>query len=216
MRVICSKWERGHGRLPDAVVLEGPLAGGHLGFKFEDLADTGQVSLDQLLDETLEVASSFDHQIPVIVAGGVWDGADIARYLKLGASGVQMATRFVCTEECDVDQRFKEAYLAAQPGDVRIIHSPVGMPARVITNQFVDEIERGDTVPFVCEYQCLRSCDPSTAPYCIATVLAKAAKGELDGAFAFAGANVARCNEMVTVHDLVSQLTAEAEAAYAA
>jgi nitronate monooxygenase len=216
LRIICAKWQKLHDRLPDAVVLEGPRAGGHLGFKYEELEGDEQISLDQLLAETLEVANGFDPPIPVIAAGGIWDGADIARVLKLGAAGVQMATRFVCTEECDVDERFKEVYLNATPQDTVIIHSPVGMPARVVRNEFVDKIERGETIPFFCEYQCLRTCDPATAPYCIAKVLANAAKGNMDEAFAFAGSNVARCDEIVPVKDLVARLVAEAEAAYSA
>ena len=213
LKIICAKWQKQHDRLPDAVVLEGPMAGGHLGFHFGDLVGEGNLSLEQLLVETLEVAGSFGAPIPVIAAGGIWDGADIARFLKLGASAVQMATRFVCTEECDVADAFKQAYVNAGPDDVRIIHSPVGMPARVVMNQFVEAIERGETVPFRCEYRCLRTCDPSTAPYCIAKVLANAAKGVMDQAFAFAGSNVVRCNEIVTVKELVAQLVAEAEAA---
>jgi nitronate monooxygenase len=155
----------------------------------------------------------FRIDLPVIGAGGIWDRGDIERLLALGADGVQMATRFVCTEECDVADAFKQAYVAAGPEDVRIIHSPVGMPARVVANAFVEAIERGETMPFRCEYRCLRTCDPATAPYCIAKVLANAAKGYMDHAFAFAGSNVVRCNEIVTVKTLIAQLVAEAEAA---
>jgi len=208
--IICSKWQSRYNRLPDAVVVEGPCAGGHLGFKHDELESNSHSSLDQLISETVEVANSFDPAIPVIAAGGVYDGPDIIKMLKLGASGVQIATRFVCTDECDVDDAFKATYINAKKGDVQIIHSPVGMPARVIGNAFVDKIIRGETVPFRCDYRCLKTCNPSTAPYCIAKVLANAAKGRMDEAFAFAGSNVPRCNKIVSVKTLIKQLVDEA------
>jgi nitronate monooxygenase len=213
LRIICQKWQRASDRLPDAVVVEGPRAGGHLGFKAEELDDRADFSLERLTTEVLEFVDTLERPIPVIPAGGIFDGKDIARFLALGASGVQMATRFVCTYECDVDNRFKEAYLKATEGDMAIIHSPVGMPARVIRNSFVDRMERGENATFHCRYQCLRTCDPATAPYCIARVLVEAAKGVLDEAFVFAGSNAPRCNEIVSVKTLIAQLAAEAAAA---
>jgi nitronate monooxygenase len=165
--------------------------------------------VEQTVVEVVAVANSFMPRIPVIAAGGVFDGWDIARFLALGASGVQMATRFVCTDECDVHQNFKQAYLDARPEDIAIINSPVGLPGRVINNEFVAQIKQGKTVPFTCKYHCLRSCDPHKAPYCIAEVLTKAAQGRLDESFAFAGSNAHRCREIVPVRALVETLTAE-------
>jgi NAD(P)H-dependent flavin oxidoreductase YrpB (nitropropane dioxygenase family) len=135
----------------------------------------------------------------------------MAHYLKLGASGVQMATRFVCTEECDVSMKFKQAYLDADSEDITLIKSPVGMPGRVINNAFVKKINAGETIPFKCKYRCLRSCDPSVAPYCIAEVLAKASEGKMDEAFAFAGSNAWRCNEIVSVKSLIQTIMQEYE-----
>lgn len=215
LRIICQKWQRGYGRLPDAVVVEGPRAGGHLGFKREELNDDPNVKLEKLVTEVLEFVATMEHPIPVIPAGGIFDGNDIAKFLRLGASGVQMATRFVCTEECDVDDRFKAAYVNAAEKDIAIIQSPVGMPARVIRNNFVDRVERGEKTPFVCKYRCLKTCDPDTAPYCIARLLADAAKGNLQEAFAFAGSNAPKCREIVSVHALIAELAAEASAALA-
>ena len=209
-RIICSKWQKSYGRLPDAVVVEGPQAGGHLGFKPDELVEDNQVSLEQLTLDTLELANGFDPAIPVIPAGGIFDGADIARFLKLGASGVQMATRFVCTEECDVHEKYKAAYIQASEGDMTIISSPVGMPARVIMNDFLRRLELGETAPFNCRYQCLRTCDPATAPYCIARVLSDAADGIMEDAFVFGGSNAPRCTEIVSVKTLISQLVTEA------
>ena len=211
LRIICSRWKKSYNRMPDAVVVEGSRAGGHLGFKHEELKDHSTQSLESIVEEVIKLAKTFDSPIPVIAAGGVFDGKDIARFIALGASGVQMATRFVCTDECDVDDRFKAAYVNSTEDDITIIHSPVGMPARVIKNAFVERIMRGETIPFKCAYKCLRSCDPTTAPFCIATVLANAAKGIMEEAFAFAGANASRCTEIISVKELVKQLVQEAQ-----
>ncbi|MEK7555205.1 MAG: nitronate monooxygenase family protein [Patescibacteria group bacterium] len=209
--IICKKWKRHHNKLPDAVVVEGLMAGGHIGFSYEDILNETAPTLDKILLEVIEVAKSFDKQIPVIAAGGIFDGKDIARVLKLGASGVQMGTRFVCTNECDVHEKFKQAYLNVRKEDIVIIKSPVGMPGRVIRSKFVDEVAKGEKTPFVCKFHCLKSCDPKTAPFCIAKALANAAEGNLDEGFVFAGSNAYKCNEIVSVKDLMSQLVKEAE-----
>ena len=208
-RIICRRWKSHFNRLPDAVVVEGAEAGGHLGYSPESLADDSAPTLEQTVTEVVAVANSFAPAIPVIAAGGIFDGREIARFLRLGASGVQMATRFVCTDECDVHDNFKQAYLDAGPEDITIIDSPVGLPGRVINNAFVESIKRGRTTPFVCKSQCLRTCDPRKAPYCIAEVLAKAALGKLDESFAFAGSNAYRCDEVIPVKALVAKLTDE-------
>jgi nitronate monooxygenase len=208
LSIICRKWKR-EKRVPDAVVVEGAKAGGHLGFGYEELRNGKIPALDDILVEVIEFAKSFDPPFPVIAAGGIFDGQDIARVLKLGASGVQMATRFVCTDECDVHRNFKQAYLNAGKEDIIVIDSPVGMPGRVINNAFVEKIKRGETVPFNCAYQCLRSCDPMTVPYCIAKVLLRAAEGNMDESFAFAGENAYRCTEIVPVKQLIGQLAEE-------
>jgi nitronate monooxygenase len=207
--IICRKWKR-YNKKPDAVIVEGAKAGGHLGFDYDELVSGKTRDLDEILTEVVAVANSFEPPIPVIAAGGIFDGKDIARVMNLGASGVQMATRFVCTDECDVHPNFKKAYIDAKKEDITIIDSPVGMPGRVINNAFVEKIKRGETVPFKCAYKCLKSCDPRTAPYCIAKVLLRAAEGHLEEAFAFAGENAYRCKEIVSVKKLVSELAEEA------
>lgn len=213
LKVICARWKKQHDRLPDAVVVEGPKAGGHLGFSKDELQTCSGHLLEGLLADVLNEARLYDPPIPVIAAGGVYTGEDIARMVEQGASGVQMASRFVCTEECDVDDKFKQAYIDARPEDITIISSPVGMPARVIRNEFVNRIQRGETMPFKCEYRCLRTCDPKTAPYCIAKVLANASRGEMDQAFAFSGTNSPRIKDIVSVKALIKQLV-DASAAF--
>lgn len=207
-KIICQRWWKHYQRLPDAVVVEGPLAGGHLGFKRGEIE---KHTLDKILIEVINVANTLAPSVPVIAAGGIFDGKDIAHAIKLGASGVQMATRFVCTHECDVHENFKRAFLRAAVDGITIIDSPVGLPGRVIKNEFVERVLRGETKPVKCEFRCLKTCNPATAPYCIAKVLANAADGNLDEAFVFAGSNVTRCREIVSVSELMSSLVAEAE-----
>jgi len=216
LELICRRWKGRYDKLPDAVVVEGVKAGGHLGYSFESLADDTAPKLEQIVEDVVALADSFEPKIPVVAAGGIFDGEDIARFLRLGAAGVQMATRFVCTDECDVHQNFKQAYLDAGPDDITIIKSPVGLPGRVINSSFVEKIKQGLTMPFRCSYKCLRTCEPDKAPYCIAKVLANAAKGKMDESFVFAGSNAYRCNEIVPVKVLVERLTEELALALAA
>lgn len=209
LRIIYDKWKRRYNRAPDAVVVEGVKAGGHLGFSYKDALNGTAPSLDGILTEVVHAVQSLEHPFPVIAAGGIFDGQDIARVLNTGASGVQMATRFVCTDECDVHQNFKQAYLDATRDSIVIIKSPVGMPGRVLNSEFVERVKNGETVPFKCQYKCLKSCDPKTSPYCIAKVLANASEGKLDQAFVFAGENAYRCDKIVSVKELINQLGKE-------
>ena len=213
--IICKRWKHHFDRLPDAVIVEGIKAGGHLGYSEDQALNDTAPTLEQIVQDVLGIANAFETPIPVIAAGGIFDGSDIARFLALGASGVQMATRFVCTDECDAHPAFKQAYIDAGPDDITIIKSPVGLPGRVINNAFVEQIKQGKTVPFSCDYQCLRTCDPQKAPYCIANVLSYAALGRLHESFAFAGANAWRCSQIVPVATLVDTLMVEFAAARA-
>jgi NAD(P)H-dependent flavin oxidoreductase YrpB (nitropropane dioxygenase family) len=216
LQIICRRWQSHFNKLPDAVIVEGVHAGGHLGYSYESVTENTTQTLEQIVEEVIIVANSFEPAIPVIAAGGIFYGADIARFLRMGAAGVQMATRFVCTDECDVHPNFKQAYLNAKAEDITIIKSPVGLPGRVINNSFVEKIKQGQTMPFKCSYKCLRTCDPEKAPYCIAKVLANAAKGKLDESFAFAGSNAYQCSEIVPVKVLVDKLVEELSQALAA
>ncbi len=211
LKIICSKWKRNFNRLPDAVIVEGSKAGGHIGYDFQDVVEDKAPSLDELIVDIIKYANTFEPMIPVIAAGGVFDGKDIAHYIKLGAAGVQMGTRFVCTDECDVHVDFKKAYLNAGKDDFVIIKSPVGLPGRVIKNKFVEGILGGQTTPKACNYRCLKTCNPKEAPYCIAKALTNAAEGNLDEGYVFAGSNAYRCNEIIPVKTLIEKLVAETE-----
>lgn len=214
-KLICLIWKKKYKRLPDAIVVEGPLAGGHLGYSLDEINDTQGVFLDNILQEVLVMVEDFESsecKIPVIAAGGIFDGEDIARVMRLGASGVQMATRFVCTHECDVAHSYKEAYLSARQEDIVIIKSPVGMPARVINNEFVKKIVRGERIDFGCPYKCLLTCDHQKVNYCIANALYNAAIGQMDKGFAMCGSNAYRINKIISVKELFAELVEGARA----
>lgn len=213
-QIICSTWARRYKRLPDAIIVEGPLAGGHLGYSLAELADEKHFSLDSILTDVLAVTRTFESdklRIPVIAAGGIFDGKDICRVMRLGASGVQMGTRFVCTDECDVSLKYKEAYLSAKEEDIVIIKSPVGLPGRVIRNEFVKKVTEGARVAFGCEYKCLYTCDANKVNYCIAKALLNASRGDMDNGFAMCGSNAYRINKIVSVKELISELVKETE-----
>jgi len=214
-RILAKRWVERYDYPPDAVVVEGPRAGGHLGFKPEQLGEPAY-ALEVLLAEVLSAIKPFEvkaqRSIPVIAGGGIYTGADIYTFLQLGAAGVQMATRFVTTHECDASASFKEAYIRATPEDLVIIKSPVGMPGRAIRNQFLTDVEAGTRMPFTCPYHCIVTCDYLTSPYCIALALINAQRGRMGHGFAFAGANAHRATEIVSVKALVATLLAEYQA----
>lgn len=211
-RLICQKWLSRYDYLPDGFVVEGPQAGGHLGFKTEQI-DHPAFRLECLVQEVIDSVKIFEAQkqraIPVIAAGGVYDGADIHRFLQLGAAGVQMGTRFVATHECDAHISFKEAYINATEADMVIIKSPVGLPGRAVRNAFIDAMNLGAKTPFRCPFHCIKTCDSSKSPYCIAIALANACKGRLKHGFAFAGKNAYRIQEIVSVKALLVSLQRE-------
>lgn len=210
--LICKRWLHKYDYLPDAIVVEGPKAGGHLGFSRLQIEDPAY-SLEMILDSVLEVAdrygASTGQPIPVIAGGGIYTGQDIRSIMARGASGVQMGTRFVATRECDADPLFKQMYVESQREDIAIIQSPVGMPGRAIRNAYLRDVEMGVKKPYKCPYHCISTCDVATTPYCIAQALINAQKGKLAYGFAFAGANAYRVTEIISVQELIAQLEAE-------
>ncbi len=212
--VICKSWHKHYGVVPDVIVVEGPLAGGHLGFSEEEIKQPS-FQLINLLRSVLDTIKPYEElyrkKIPVIAAGGVFNGQDIANLIQAGASGVQMGTRFVATHECDASDEFKKVYLEATPDDVQLIHSPVGMIGRAIRNKFLIEVEAGKKKPIRCLCNCLKPCNPAKAPYCIADALINAQRGNFDNGFAFAGTNVYRIKEIVSVKQLMDELVSEAK-----
>lgn len=210
--ILCKKWLSHFDRTPDAFVVEGPMAGGHLGFKADQI-DNPAFVLEKLVTEVVAGVTPYTapngKPIPVIAAGGVYTGTDIHRFISLGAAGVQMGTRFVATDECDADERFKQSYIDATEKDVVIIKSPVGMPGRAIHNEFLESAARGEKAPSVCPYRCIHTCDYQKAPYCITLALANAKKGRLKYGFAFAGKNAWRVSRIMPVAALFRELMDE-------
>lgn len=209
-RLISKVYDKKFGIPADMFIVEGPLAGGHLGFKKEVMENESYMDLEDILKEVLEAIRPFEVKyevkIPVVVAGGIFDGKDIAHYLQLGASGVQMGTRFVATEECNADLDFKMSYVHARAEDIRIVKSPVGMPGRAIENDFTRKLDEGN-IPVKRCYNCLIPCDPRTTPYCISDALIHSAEGT-EGLI-FAGANAFRVNEIISVKELMRKLIEE-------
>jgi nitronate monooxygenase len=210
--LICRSWWRKHHRLPDALIVEGSLAGGHLGFAMSEVRTT-HAPLETLVQDVLSATAGYKGAhglpIPVIAAGGVFTGRDMARFLRLGASGVQLGTRFVCTDECDASIQYKEAYLQCRQEDILIIQSPLKLPLRVIRNRFVERILAGEKMPFRCPYRCLATCEPDTSPYCIAEALVNAYRGNMDAGFTTAGANAYRVNRILSVRQLIQELVTD-------
>jgi nitronate monooxygenase len=205
-KLICKTWLRRYNRLPDAIVAEGPLAGGHLGFNFEMLSNGTAECLEDIVSSVVEMVKEYDKPIPVIAAGGVYTHEDILKFIELGAAGVQMGTRFVATDECDASDEYKQTFVDATSDDIAIVKSPVGMPARVIRNQFVKNSQDGAKAKFVCKYKCLLSCDANKANYCIAIALLNAARGHFEEAFAMCGENASRVDKIVSVKELMAEL----------
>lgn len=211
-KLIFQYWSNKYNIIPDAVVVEGPLAGGHLGFKKEEL--TGNVvPLKKLIEETVGEIRPFEEkyskEVPVIAAGGIYTGKDMFDIMQAGAKGVKLGTRFVTTHECDASLEFKESYIASKEEDITIINSPVGLPGRVIRNEFVNQIQMGNTKPFKCVWHCLSSCNFKQAPYCIAQVLFNSARGKMDEGFAFAGAKAFRATKIQHVSEVINDLITE-------
>lgn len=213
-KVICKRWFSLYKRLPDALVVEGPKAGGHLGFSANELEDE-RFQLQRLIPEVVAAVAPFEQQseraIPVIAAGGIYSGSDIHEALQLGASGVQMGTRFVATHECDASEAFKQSYIDAQEDDLAIIQSPVGLPGRAIKNSFYELVKEGRRTPFTCPYHCIRTCDYKNSPFCIALALASARNGNVEKGLLFAGANAYKVHEIVSVKELIQSLQNEFE-----
>jgi len=184
-----------------------------------DVVSAPHSELERLVTEVLEVTAEYKlkdgSRIPVVAAGGIFDGEDIARFLKLGASGVQMGSRFVCTDECDASLEFKNEYINAKPEDIVVLQSPVKMPLRVIRNDFVRKIQNGASSNFECRYHCLFTCEPDKTTYCIAKTLLNAQRGNFESGFAPCGANAHRIDKIVPVNALINELVTETEEALA-
>ncbi len=212
VKTISRWWKEKYQYVPDGFVLEGPMAGGHLGFKYDQIDDP-DYQLEKLVPQIIEAVRPLEEQagrkIPVIAGGGIFTGADIKRFFELGVDAVQMATRFVATDECDAGIEFKNAYVNCEKEDIGIIQSPVGLPGRAIKNSFIHEVEQGNKHPANCPFHCITTCKQNESPYCISVALINACKGKLNGGFAFIGANGYKVKEIVPVKKLFETLAEE-------
>lgn len=208
LEVIAKYWKKKYNRQPDMVVIEGPLAGGHLGFRKEELEKIDMQHYNKEVKRIIERVHEIDDSIPVVAAGGIYEGADAVPYMEMGADGVQAATRFVTTYECDADIHYKEAYLQAEEKDIVIVKSPVGMPGRAIWNPFLERVQKGSIPKGKC-HQCLEKCNPAEIPYCITDALISAAKGDTENGLIFCGANAYKSKRLEHVADIMKEFKEE-------
>lgn len=210
--VITKLWMRRYDYLPDLIIVEGPDAGGHLGFSLDELEGEDYPSLERIVEDVIEAIKPFEEKkgkkIPIIAAGGIFDGKDIAKFLKLGASGVQMGTRFVATDECDASIEYKNAYIDAKKEDIDYILSPVGMPGQAIINPFMKKVTLEREKVTKC-YNCLTPCNPKTTQYCISQALINSVNGDVDNGLIFIGKQGYRLEKIVSVKSLIEELVAE-------
>ena len=208
LKILCRRWEKAHKRLPDAVIVEGPLSGGHQGFKYDDCFKP-ENQLEAILPPVIEEVKNWGN-IPVIAAGGIWDRDDIIKMFKLGASGVQLGTRFIGTVECDASDIFKQKIIEAKEEDIKLFKSPVGYPARGVKTELHKRIEEGTAPKIACISNCVAPChrgeEAKQVGYCIADRLSDAYEGKEETGLFFTGANGYKLKEIITVKELMDKL----------
>ncbi len=210
-KVLLNLWHKKHSSTADFLVMESPYSGGHQGYthnSLENLDESIKIFEDDV-KKVIELKKTYEEiykkSIPVFIAGGIFDSADVGHALSLGADGVQVGTRFIATYECDASENYKNAYILATKSDLIIIDSPVGMPARVLRNSFVERMMNGSEKITNC-YNCLKACDPSTAKYCISEVLIKSANGDTENGLFFCSTNPDKINKMQSVKEVMADL----------
>lgn len=216
-QIIFKRWWGKYNYIPDAFVVEGPKAGGHLGYKKEDLRKP-EFQIDSTIPQIKkfcdEIKKNYGKEVPVIAAGGIDSSEKVKEMFSLGASGIQVGTPFIATEECDADIKFKKTLINAKKEDITIIKSPVGLPGRAVRNKFIEDVEKGIKKPFKCPYHCIKTCNFLETPYCIAQALLNAAKGNLDEGFVFSGENGYKINKISTVKEVINNLFPERSKSY--
>ena len=211
-KLLLKMWDKKYNKTADMIVVEGPKAGGHLGFHRDELEDIDSIDYDgefiKILEITKEYGQKYDKEIPVIAAGGISTSSDVKKYINMGAAGVQVGTLFVTTEECDANITFKNAYIKCKKEDIKIVKSPVGLPGRAIYNKFLEKLESNKPKIKKC-YNCMETCNPSSTPYCISKALINAVNGDIDNALLFCGAEAYKINKIKTVKKVIDELISE-------
>ncbi|MFR4163833.1 MAG: NAD(P)H-dependent flavin oxidoreductase [Paraclostridium sordellii] len=212
LSVILKMWDRKNNVTADMIVVEGPKAGGHLGYHNEELENIASIDYDSEFLKILYIAKNygdkFNRHIPVIAAGGIFTGDDVKKYIDMGASGVQVGTKFVATHECDASYNFKMTYVNADEKDIKIVKSPVGMPGRAIENKFIKS-DSNDKVKITKCYNCLIPCNPSSTPYCISKALIDAVRGDTENGLLFCGSNAYKIDKLKSVSEVINELTSK-------
>ncbi|MEG0856049.1 MAG: nitronate monooxygenase family protein [Terrisporobacter sp.] len=210
--ILLKMWDKKYSTSADLIIVEGPKAGGHLGFTNEELDNIDSINYDDEFKEIIKIANiygeKYNKTIPVIAAGGISSSSQVKKYIDMGASGVQIGTRFVATYECDAHENFKNAYINSKEEDIVIVKSPVGLPGRAIKNKFIDKISASQQKVEKC-YNCLTPCNPKYTPYCISTALINAVNGNIDDALLFCGADAYKINTLKSVEEVINELVSE-------
>ncbi len=210
--LILKMWDKRENSTADLIVVEGPKAGGHLGYSNDALDDVEGIDYDGEFIKILEVAKKYSEKynknIPVIAAGGISTGELVKKYIDLGASGVQVGTKFVTTFECDAHENFKLSYVNANKEDIEIVKSPVGLPGRAITNRFIREVKLNPPKITKC-YNCLVPCNPKNTPYCISEALITSVKGDLENGLLFCGSDAYKIDRLYSVKEVIEDLTSQ-------
>ncbi len=212
-QVLLKMWDKKYQTTADMVVIEGPLAGGHLGFTKEDAVSITEEEYEGTIQKVIQVvkeyADKYAKKIPVVVAGGIDTAQKVKRMIELGTDGVQVASPFVATVECDVAEGFKQKYVEARKEDVQLVTSPVGMPGRAIRNSFVERVESGIKEPITKCYGCIKNCKPAEISYCITKALITSARGDSENGLVFCGANTYKIQGITTVQEVIETLLKE-------
>jgi NAD(P)H-dependent flavin oxidoreductase YrpB (nitropropane dioxygenase family) len=206
LEVILRAWKRKYDRKPDAIILEGPKCGGHLGFSYEQLEDMDSCSLEKILAESKEVMAKYDCDAPVIAAGEIATKDDIVKMLEMGFDGVQIGTFFIATDEAGMDVKSKEVFVNASNDDVVVIKSPVGLPVRVLKTPLVERVLEGNREKFACPYRCLRTCNPKKVPFCIAKALLATWSGDVENGLYMTGCNVDSITKIIPLKEFYDSL----------
>ncbi len=207
-KVILQRWDKRYSKTADLIVIEGPKAGGHLGFHSDEAEHLENIDneIKLIIEYKKEFEDKYNKHIPVVFGGGVFSSSDMSHYIyDIGTDGVQVATRFVATKECDADDAFKNAYINSKKEDIGIIKSPVGMPGRAILNSYIKKTALSRDPVTNC-FRCIHKCNPAETPYCLSKALFNAANGDLDNALIFCGENAYKINEITTVKDVIENL----------
>ncbi|MGL5348501.1 MAG: NAD(P)H-dependent flavin oxidoreductase [Peptostreptococcaceae bacterium] len=210
--LILKMWDKKENATADLIVVEGPKAGGHLGYNSESLKNIDDIDYDKEFQEILKIAKNYGDKynmnIPVIAAGGISSSDDVEKYINLGASGVQIGTRFVATHECDAHENFKMSYINSNEDNIKIVKSPVGLPGRAIKNAFIENVENNRPAITKC-YNCLVPCNPKNTPYCISEALINAVKGDIDNGLLFCGSDAYKIDKISSVKEVIEELTSK-------